>query len=84
MFRQGFDQRRIIGQDPVFEIAAVLALRPHARAGQIRAAEISLPAVGDDAFEMDARTQYPFDSGPQAGKSIEVLTEGRAGLLGMD
>ena len=84
LFGQGFEQCRIVGQDPILEIAAVGVLRAHARAGQIRAAEISLPAVGDDAFEMDAGTQHPFDPGPQTGKPVEVLTKRRSGFLGVD
>ena len=61
---QGFDQSRIIRQDSILEVAAVLALRTHARTGQVRTSEVSPFPVRDDALEMDARTQYPFDPGP--------------------
>ena len=80
MFRQWFDQRRIIRQDSILEVAAVLALRAHARTSQVRTAEIGLFSIRDDAFEMDTRTQHPFDPGPQSGKSVEVLSKSRAGL----
>ena len=64
LFRQGFDQRRIIRQDSILKVAAVFALRTHARPSQIRTAKVSLSSIRDDALEMDARTQYPFDPGP--------------------
>ena len=64
LFCQGFDQRRIVRQDPVLEVAAVLAFRTHARPSQVRTAEVCLSSVRDDAFEVDTRTQYPFDPGP--------------------
>ena len=64
LFRQRFDKGRIVSQDPVLEIASRIAFRAHARAGQIRAAEIGPFAVGDDAFEMDPGTQHPFDPCP--------------------
>lgn len=64
LFRQRFDKGRIVGQDPVLEIAPRIALGPHTRAGQVRAAEVGPSAVGNDAFEVDTRTQYPFDPRP--------------------
>ena len=64
LFRQRFDKGRIVGQYPVLEIAPRLTLGSHASTGQIGAAEIGPLAVGNDAFEMDTRTQYPFDPGP--------------------
>ena len=54
------DERGVVGQDAVLEIALLLRLRAHPRAGEIRRAEVRLHAVNDDAFEMDARTEHPL------------------------
>ena len=55
-----FDKCGVVGENAVFEIALLLRLRAHARAGQIGRAEIGLNAVHDNTLEMHTRTQHPL------------------------
>ena len=56
MLDKRIDERGIIGEDAVLKVALALGLRAHPRAGEIRAAEVRLYPIHDDALEMNART----------------------------
>ena len=55
-----FDKCGVVGENAVFEVALLLRLRAHARAGQIGRAEVRLNAIDDDALEMHPRTKHPL------------------------
>ena len=79
-----FDKFRRIRQNAIFKIPLVLALRPHAGAGQVGASEESRASVDDHAFEMNARTQHAFQPFPQLRKPVKILPKNGSGFLGMN
>lgn len=66
LFGEWIDEGGIVGQNTVLEVALALGLRAHARIGEVRATEIRLPPVHNDALEMDTRTKYPFHRCPKS------------------
>ena len=75
------DEGGVFGEDTVLEVALSLRLCPHPCAGEVRAAEIRLHAIHDDAFEMDTRTKHPFHRSPKRRIAVEVVPPVRLGLL---
>ena len=74
----------LVGQDAGFEVAFVVVLHADAGTGEVRAADIDFCAVEHEYLEMDTRTEHPLKAVVKHWVSVEVLTEVRTGLLGVD
>lgn len=78
------DEGGIIGQNTVLEVALALGLRAHARTGEVRATEIRLHAIHDDALEMDARAKHPLHRRPKRRIAVEIVPPVRSWVFRMD
>ncbi len=78
------DKFGIGGDDAGFKVATVVGLGAHACAGEIGRAGVGEAAVNDDGFEMYARAEDALNTVDKGGVSVKILTEGRAGLFGME
>ena len=61
------DEGGIVGEDAVLKVALALRFRAHAGAGEVRATEVGLDDIHDDALEVDARAEHPLH-GPPTGR----------------
>ena len=52
------DERGIVGENAVLEVALALGLRAHPSASEVCATEIRLDPIYDDALEMDTRVSF--------------------------
>jgi len=79
-----FDKRRIVCQNAILEVTLALRLRAHPGTGQVCRAEVCLHAVNNDALEMHARAEHPFQRRPERRIAIEVVPPVRSRILRMD
>ena len=84
LLNERIDEGGVIGEDAVFEVTLLLALRSHPRAGKIGAAEVRLHAIHDDALEMDTRTKHPLHRRPKRRIAIEVIPPVRPRVFRMN
>ena len=84
LLNEGTDERGVVGEDTVLEVALPFRLCAHARASKIGAAEIRLDAIHDDALEMDARTEHPFHRRPKRRIAVEVISPIRSWVFRMN
>ena len=78
------NQLWIVGEDARFEVARTVTFHADACTSEVGTANISHLPVKDKHLEMHPWTKCPFQAFKQGWVFVEVLTEGRARLLGMN
>ena len=72
------------GEEACLEVAASAALGAHARAGEIGTAAVGDASIDNDALDVYPRAQHALQSGDQIRIQVEIATEGRSRLLGVE
>jgi hypothetical protein len=78
------NQLRIVGEDAGLEVARTIAFHADSCAGEVGAADVGYLIIKDQDLEMHPWTKCSLQAIKQGRVFVEVLTEGRPWLLGMD
>ena len=80
----GFHKLGVVGKDSCLKIAAELAFHTDACTGEVCRTHIDRLQIKNQHLEVHPRTQHSFQAGGENGIFVEILTEIRSRLFGVD
>ena len=78
------DEVGVVGEDASFEVACACALHSESGTGEVGGTDVGEFKVEDDNLEMHARAEQAFQTCEEYRVAVEIFTEVRPRLLGMD
>lgn len=80
----GFHELGVVGEDSCLEVATELAFHSDAGTGEVCRTDIDRLQIKNQHLEVHPRTQHSFQAGGENGIFIEILTEIRSRLFGVN
>lgn len=80
----GFHELGVVGEDACLEVATELAFHTDSRSSEVCRTDIDRLQIKNQHLEVHPRTQHSFQAGCENGIFVEILTEIRSWLFGVN